>query len=214
MRNAAFRGFDSAWIRERDQPDTIVQRSRVFGETRSEVGEVTESIEVSGAQRARTTDVDRNDDLEMLIFREVATDETSAACGRLPVDQMLRVADPIVPQLQHLAAGPGDDARLRSCSDGAQVRRVVAEQLRHYLQTKIRREARRPPRKPERAGDARPHTRPRMLTQATRGDPQVSVHVLRSLCDQHLHRGIHLHNRRRIRRKLDEGVAMQSMREL
>ena len=66
---------------------------------------MTETIQLAGAQRAGATCIDREDDIEMLIFGEIAADQSIAARGRLPVDDVLRIAGAIVAQLQNLAAG-------------------------------------------------------------------------------------------------------------
>ena len=83
-------------IRKHDQADLIVVRDGVLREARGDVRVVTEAIEVAGAQRARTAGIDRENDLEMLIFGEIAADQAIAARRRLPIDDVLRIARAIL----------------------------------------------------------------------------------------------------------------------
>ena len=92
-------------VRENHQADLIVVRDGVLREARGDIRVVTEAIEIAGAQRAGTARVDRENDLEMLIFGEIAADEAVAARRRLPIDDVLRIARPIFAKLQHLTAG-------------------------------------------------------------------------------------------------------------
>ncbi len=93
---AARRDRPERAIREDDQADLIVVRDSVLREARGDIRVVTEAIEVAGAQRAGTARVDREDDLEMLVLGEIAADEAVAACCRLPIDDVLRIARAIL----------------------------------------------------------------------------------------------------------------------
>ena len=77
-------------------PDPIVLRYRVLGETGGEIGVMTETVQVAGAQRAGAAGVDGDDDVEMLIFGEIPADHLAATGRGLPVDHVLRIAGAII----------------------------------------------------------------------------------------------------------------------
>ena len=164
MRSAAFNGFDSAAAgcaaasiavsaapcrcraparsRRAADPQTapadpIILHDCMLREARGQIRVVTEAIEVARAQCAGASRIDRDDDLEMLIFGEIATDQAAAACRRLPVDHMLRIAAAIFAQLQHFRAGA--DTIARGARDWPRTARgIVAQQVGHDVQRELR----------------------------------------------------------------------------
>jgi hypothetical protein len=72
-----------------------------LSEAGSDIHIQAQSIHVAGPESAGAARVDRHDDLQVLVCGEIATHQSSAACGCFPIDGAQRIAPAVFAELQH-----------------------------------------------------------------------------------------------------------------
>ncbi len=137
------------------QADAVLDRHRVFGQSRGDVGVQPEPVERAGAHAAAATGVDDHQDLEVLRLAVFARHQRAAARRGLPVDARQRVAAHVIAQLQQLDARAGQAPRRFAGGFAGDRPRAARQAVGRDGERRVLRQVARPPREREPAEQPR-----------------------------------------------------------
>ncbi len=141
-------------------------------EATREIHVVAEPVEAAGRESAAAAGIDREHHFQVLVLREIASDQALRASARLPVDRTHGIAGTILAQLEDLGARAADRARARTLLRERWTRGRPAEKIRNDVQLHVERKAARPPAEAEQAAHTRRHRWPGVLAEHERRDLQ------------------------------------------